>query len=186
MTNLARGGVILTLVLMTFAFFLSETETDAALIIANDSKGNIQQNDETDNNHILTTENNFSAIKNNQKEIIVNIEDFDASFNSDNSDQTNAKSSGKASGTGFVATAYCLQGKTATGGSVRRGIVAADPKILPLGTRITMNAGAYSGSYVVADTGGGIKGKRLDVWVSSCSEAKRFGRKSVSVNVGGK
>ena len=86
----------------------------------------------------------------------------------------------------FTATAYCLQGRTASGSGVRRGIVAADPRILPLGTRISMNAGSYSGSYVVADTGGGIKGRRLDVWVSSCSEAKRFGRKAVNISVGGK
>ncbi|HQU83154.1 MAG TPA: 3D domain-containing protein [Pyrinomonadaceae bacterium] len=82
----------------------------------------------------------------------------------------------------FTATAYCLKGRTASGSGVRRGIVAADPRVLPLGTKINLQAGSYSGSYVVADTGGGIKGRRLDIWVSSCSEARRFGRRTVAVS----
>jgi len=86
----------------------------------------------------------------------------------------------------FRATAYCLRGRTATGGGVRRGIVAADPRVLPMGSRIQLNAGAYSGTYVVADTGGAIKGRILDIWVPSCSEANRFGRRTVHVTkIGG-
>jgi 3D (Asp-Asp-Asp) domain-containing protein len=82
----------------------------------------------------------------------------------------------------FSATAYCLKGRTASGSGVRRGIVAADPRILPLGTRINLGAGSYSGSYIVADTGGAIKGRKFDIWVANCSEAKRFGRRTVTVN----
>jgi len=82
----------------------------------------------------------------------------------------------------FRATAYCLKGRTAMGGAVRRGIVAADPRILPLGSRIQIDAGSYSGTYTVADTGGAVRGRVLDIWVSSCSEAVRFGRKSIKVS----
>ena len=83
----------------------------------------------------------------------------------------------------FRATAYCLKGRTASGSSVRRGIVAADPRVLPLGTQIQINAGSYSGTYTVADTGGAVKGRVLDVWVPSCAEANRFGRKKIKVSV---
>ena len=86
----------------------------------------------------------------------------------------------------YKATAYCLKGRTANGGGVRRGIVAADPRVLPLGTRIQINAGSYSGTYTVADTGGAVRGRVLDVWVPSCSEALRFGRKSISVSILGR
>ena len=86
----------------------------------------------------------------------------------------------------FRATAYCLKGRTANGGSVRRGIVAADPRVLPLGSRIQLSAGAYSGTYTVADTGGAVKGRKLDIWMPSCSEAVRFGRRSVMVSRLGK
>lgn len=81
----------------------------------------------------------------------------------------------------FRATAYCLRGRTATGGGVRRGIVAADPRVLPLGSRIQINAGAYTGSYTVTDTGGAIRGRILDIWVPSCAEANRFGRRTITV-----
>ncbi len=85
----------------------------------------------------------------------------------------------------FRATAYCLQGRTASGSGVRRGIVAADRRVLPLGTRIQVSAGAYSGTYTVADTGGVIKGRILDIWVPTCAEAIRFGRRNISVSVVG-
>ena len=86
----------------------------------------------------------------------------------------------------FRATAYCLKGRTAMGGSVRRGIVAADPRVLPLGSQIEIDSGSYSGTYTVADTGGSVKGRKLDIWVPSCSEANRFGRRTVMVNRVGK
>lgn len=86
----------------------------------------------------------------------------------------------------FRATAYCLKGRTAMGSGVRRGIVAADPRVLPLGSRISISAGAYSGTYTVADTGGGVKGRKLDIWMPDCVEAVRFGRKNITVSKLGK
>ncbi len=86
----------------------------------------------------------------------------------------------------YRATAYCLKGRTANGGGVRRGIVAADPRVLPLGTRIQLSAGSYTGIYTVADTGGAVKGRILDIWMPSCVEAVRFGRKTVGVSVVGR
>lgn len=83
--------------------------------------------------------------------------------------------------TNFQATAYCLRGRTANGGGVRRGIIAADPRVLPLGSRVQISAGAYSGIYTVTDTGGGVKGRKVDIWMPSCSEANRFGNRSITV-----
>jgi 3D (Asp-Asp-Asp) domain-containing protein len=87
----------------------------------------------------------------------------------------------------FEATAYSIEGRTATGTRSCKGIVAADPRVLPLGTRIRVHgAGGYSGEYVVADTGRGIKGREIDVYIANDREAKHFGRKSVRVEVLGK
>ncbi|MDQ4121534.1 MAG: 3D domain-containing protein [Acidobacteriota bacterium] len=86
----------------------------------------------------------------------------------------------------FSATAYCLKGRTASGSGVRRGIIAADPRLLPLGTRVQLTAGAWSGTYTVADTGGKIKGRKIDLWVPNSSEARRFGRRNVHITVLGK
>lgn len=80
-----------------------------------------------------------------------------------------------------VATAFCLTGKMSNGQRTRRGVVAMDTRLYPLGTMIRISdAGKYSGVYLVADTGGDIKKKRTDIWMS-CSEAKIFGKRNVTV-----
>jgi len=83
----------------------------------------------------------------------------------------------------FTATAYSLRGRTASGQPVRRGVIAADRRVLPIGTRVRLHAGTYSGDYVVADTGGAVKGRKIDIWVSSTREAMKFGRRPVKLTV---
>jgi len=82
----------------------------------------------------------------------------------------------------FVATAYALPGRTASGQMVRRGLIAADGSI-PLGTRVRLDAGHYSGEYVVADRGGRIRGRIIDIWMPSNGEAIRFGRRPVKLTI---
>jgi 3D (Asp-Asp-Asp) domain-containing protein len=83
----------------------------------------------------------------------------------------------------YVATAYSLRGRTASGRMVSRGLIAADPRFLPLGSRVRLDHPGYSGEYLVADTGGMIKGKRIDIWIPSTNEAMRFGRRTVKLTV---
>ncbi|HYP01301.1 MAG TPA: 3D domain-containing protein [Pyrinomonadaceae bacterium] len=82
----------------------------------------------------------------------------------------------------FTATAYALPGRTASGQTVRRGLIAAD-KSLPLGTRVRLDAGRYSGEYLVADRGSRVRGRIIDIWVPSNGEAIRFGRRPVKLTV---
>jgi cystine transport system substrate-binding protein len=72
-----------------------------------------------------------------------------------------------------VATGYCLTGSTATGLPTGPGIVAVDPSVIPLGTRMTIPG---YGEGVAADVGGAVKGARIDVWIASCSDASSFTR----------
>lgn len=83
----------------------------------------------------------------------------------------------------YTATAYSLRGRTASGKPVARGVIAADPRVLPLGTRVRIDAGEFSGEYVVADTGGAVKGRRVDIWTPTAREAMRFGRRAVKLTV---
>ena len=83
----------------------------------------------------------------------------------------------------YVATAYSLRGRTASGRPVAKGIIAADPRHLPLGSRVRLEAGAYSGEYLVADTGSLVRGRRIDIWTPSTREAMRFGRRTVKLTV---
>jgi 3D (Asp-Asp-Asp) domain-containing protein len=83
------------------------------------------------------------------------------------------------------ATAYCLRGETSSGVRTRRGIVAADPRLLPEGTRLRIvgPASGYRGAYTVADRGPEIKGREIDIYMPSCRDAARFGRRQVQVLV---
>lgn len=83
----------------------------------------------------------------------------------------------------YTATAYSLRGRTASGRPVSRGLIAADPSVLPLGTRVRVDAGAFSGEYLVADTGGAVKGRRIDIWTPTAREAMKFGRRAVKLTV---
>ena len=54
-------------------------------------------------------------------------------------------------------------------------IVAADPKVLPIGSRIRVHgAGQYDGEYTVTDAGREIKGSEIDIYIANEAEAKRF------------
>lgn len=75
-------------------------------------------------------------------------------------------------------TAYCLSGRTRLGTRVRDGVVAADPRVFPLNSEIDLIIGRDTlGRFRVEDTGLLIKGRKLDVWLEDCSEARSFGRK---------
>jgi 3D (Asp-Asp-Asp) domain-containing protein len=85
----------------------------------------------------------------------------------------------------FDATAYCKGQTTAAGVNVRRGIAAADPQLLPVGSVVTVATGdpEYNGVYTIMDTGPEVKGRELDLYIWSCHEALKFGRRRIEVTV---
>jgi 3D (Asp-Asp-Asp) domain-containing protein len=83
----------------------------------------------------------------------------------------------------MVATAYTANcagcgGVTATGRLAGHGVVAVDPRVIPLGTRLFIPG---YGSAVAGDTGGAIRGLRIDLGFNSLREAMLFGRREVTV-----
>lgn len=84
----------------------------------------------------------------------------------------------------MLATAYCAQDQggnfTALGLPARRGIVAVDPRVIPLGTKLYVDG---YGPALAGDTGSAIKGLRIDLFVDSHREAVNFGRRRVKVYV---
>jgi len=78
------------------------------------------------------------------------------------------------------ATAYALPGTTATGVGVRYGIIAVDPRVIPLGTRLYVPG---YGEGIAADTGGAVKGNRIDVWLPSQARAEEWGVKTLTITI---
>src|SRR5688572_29651868 len=85
----------------------------------------------------------------------------------------------------FSATPYCKGTTTAPGVGVRSGIAAADPSILPVGSVLTLAVGdnRYNGVYTIMDTGPKVQGRLLDLYLWSCHEALKFGRRRIEVTV---
>jgi 3D (Asp-Asp-Asp) domain-containing protein len=77
------------------------------------------------------------------------------------------------------ATCYDLSGRTATGMPVGPGVVAVDPSVIPLGTK--MYVPGY-GNGVAADVGGGIKGNIIDLWMTP-SQCAAWGRRTVTITL---
>lgn len=158
MKNLVRGGLVLFASILIVVIIYGQTRNETILALANDSQIKIE-------NNIVSS---FIEQQDDEKKLVKTTGSV-------------KKTGGGVSKGAFNATAYCLRGKTAMGHGVRRGLVAADPRVLKLGSRITIVAGAWSGTYLVSDTGGAIKGKKLDIWVPGCAEARRFGRRTIQV-----
>lgn len=85
----------------------------------------------------------------------------------------------------FTATAYCKGTTTASGVNVRRGIAAADPDLLPVGSVIQVDrlGENYNGIYTVMDTGPAVQGRHIDIYMWSCNEAIELGRRAAGITV---
>lgn len=87
----------------------------------------------------------------------------------------------------FTATGYSandpVQGTdsiTATGKELCEGIIAVDPKVIPLGSEVQIKG---LGTFIAEDTGGKIKGNRVDIYFNSKKEARDFGKKGVWLRI---
>ena len=85
----------------------------------------------------------------------------------------------------FSATAYCKGVTTASGVAAQSGVAAADPELLPVGSVIEVDSADshYNGIYTVMDTGPGVQGRQIDVYMWNCNEALRFGRRPIHLVV---
>ena len=80
----------------------------------------------------------------------------------------------------FGVTCYALQGITASGAPVSRDVVAVDPRAVPLGSEIFLGG---LGVKRALDTGGAIKGRRLDIWNPSIAFCREFGLRRLTAYV---
>jgi 3D (Asp-Asp-Asp) domain-containing protein len=78
----------------------------------------------------------------------------------------------------FEVSCHTGKGITASGRPSSRETVSVDPQVVPLGTRLVIDT---VGPRVAADTGGAIKGRRLDIWEPSVAACTQFGRKQLHV-----
>jgi 3D (Asp-Asp-Asp) domain-containing protein len=86
----------------------------------------------------------------------------------------------RASETGGKTPSHPAYGITASGKRVEAGVTIACPRELPFGTRVEIEG---VGERVCWDTGGAIKGRKLDLYIPSLKEALKFGRQELRVRI---
>lgn len=86
-----------------------------------------------------------------------------------------------------IATAYSAEDKgmrrdkrTYSGFIIDRGVVAVDPEVIPLGSIVYIPGYGYM---VAMDTGGAIKGNRIDIYFADRKEAIKFGRQKIKIRI---
>jgi peptidoglycan DL-endopeptidase CwlO len=79
-----------------------------------------------------------------------------------------------------TATGYSLPGRTSSGLPVGLGVVAVDPAVIPLGTRMTIPG---YGEGVAADTGSAVQGATIDLWFPTLADALAWGRRTVTITL---
>jgi len=86
--------------------------------------------------------------------------------------------------TAYTASCEGCSGKTATGVDLNDNpdvkVIAVDPSVIPLGSKVYVEG---YGEAIAADTGGAIKGKRIDVFIPSKDKADDWGKKEVNVTI---
>lgn len=128
-----------------------------------------QQQDKPQANNNQASEQASSPSLNGARSMIMNASAYDLSF----------ESCGKRPGDKYY-------GITASGTQARPGVVAVDPSVIPLGTKLYIESMDGTGSYGYAsaeDKGGAIKGNRIDLFYANRSDALKFGRRQVKVYI---
>lgn len=84
----------------------------------------------------------------------------------------------------YTASCYGCSGKTATGLDLKANpnlkVIAVDPNIIPIGTKVHVDG---YGDAIAADTGGAIHGDKIDIFIPTESDAIRWGRRTVAVQI---
>jgi len=88
------------------------------------------------------------------------------------------------SATAYTASCAGCSGITATGINLKANpgikLIAVDPSVIPLGSKVWVEGYGYA---IAGDTGGAIKGNKIDLFVADQSAALAFGRKQVKIKV---
>lgn len=174
--------------------FAIEKKTDSSLlkgkekVVTTGKKGTVERTFEVvkENGQVVSkTLQKENVVKKPTKQVVaVGTKVITASVSRNNSA---APSNGKefyVTATAYTANCSGCSGVTATGLNLKANpsskVIAVDPSVIPLGSKVWVEGYGYA---IAADTGGAIKGNKIDVFISSKSQAASWGRKKVRIKV---
>ena len=171
---------------------INKTEADDEIIVEETTKEETKEIEDTEKEEIKEDSNKETTVevskettktenKPSKKPVTTTPEETDKVESTEDTTDETVQSDGKVSLGTFKLTAYCNCSKCCgqwAGGETASGVmpvagrtIAVDPSVIPLGTRVVINGHTY----VAEDTGGAIKGNKIDIFFSSHSEAMNFG-----------
>lgn len=105
-----------------------------------------------------------------------------SSSNNNNTNTSNTKTENKGKHTmNVVATAYTGYSTTSTGQKPVWGTIAVDPKVIPYGTKVYIPC--FDQVFVANNTGGAIKGNKIDIFMNTNKECYNWGRRTIEIQV---
>lgn len=78
-------------------------------------------------------------------------------------------------------TSYCQGSVTATGTQARWGVIAVDPNVIPFGTKVYIPQ--FDKVFIAEDTGGAIKGNKIDIFMENSDDAINWGRRNIDIYI---
>ncbi len=145
-----------------------------------------EQNEDTTSSEDEQVEVTTEAEVNHQEQETANVEEETTTVEEEVTTSVNESAGQTMTMEATAYTAYCegCSGVTRTGIDLRANpnqkVVAVDPNVIPLGSRVYVEG---YGEAIAGDTGGAIKGHKIDLYVKTKDEAFQFGRQNVQVTV---
>ncbi len=174
--------------------FAIEKKTDSSLlkgkekVVTTGKKGTVERTFEVvkENGQVVSkTLQKENVVKKPTKQVVaVGTKVITASVSRNNSAAPSRGKEFYVTATAYTANCSGCSGVTATGLNLKANpsskVIAVDPSVIPLGSKVWVEGYGYA---IAADTGGAIKGNKIDVFISSKSQAASWGRKKVRIKV---
>lgn len=100
---------------------------------------------------------------------------------SSNTSQNNSNNNQVVRKMNVVATAYTGYSTTSTGQKPVWGTIAVDPKVIPYGTKVYIPK--FGRTFIANNTGGAIKGNKIDIFMNTRSECYNWGRRTIEIQI---
>jgi len=134
---------------------------------------------------ILSSKGNWYKINFNGKEgwVSKNYIKVNGNSTSQNSSQNNSNNSQSnvVRTMNVVATAYTGYSTTSTGQKPVWGTIAVDPRVIPYGTKVYIPQ--FGRTFIANNTGGAIKGNKIDIFMNSKKECYNWGRRTIEIQI---
>ncbi len=183
--------MFMIITLFMFSFYMKNSFADS-LGTVTASKLNVRSGPSTKNKvirslrrnnsvQILSTSNGWHQVKLSSNKTGWASSKYISIGNSNNSNANNTKTGSIKRKINVVATAYTGYSTTSTGQKPVWGTIAVDPKVIPYGTKVYIPK--FNKVFIANNTGGAIKGNKIDIFMNTKKECYSWGRKNIEIHI---